>query len=100
MVGRRGPVQAAFTTVELKELGELEGADVVVDPADLELDPASEEMLAGDTKAQRNLDVLREYAARTPAGKPLALKLRFLLSPDRDPRRRARGGDRARPQPA
>ena len=41
MLGRRGPVQAAFTTPELKELGELAGADVVVDPADLELDPAS-----------------------------------------------------------
>jgi ferredoxin/flavodoxin---NADP+ reductase len=81
MVGRRGPVQAAFTTVELKELGELAGADVVVDAADLELDAASEQMLAADTKAQRNLAVLREYAAREPAGKPLTLKLRFLLSP-------------------
>src|SRR5436190_13033143 len=39
MVGRRGPAQAAFTTPELKELGELADADVIVDPADLELDP-------------------------------------------------------------
>ncbi len=38
MVGRRGPVQAAFTNPELLELGELAGADVIVDPADLELD--------------------------------------------------------------
>src|SRR5207253_8003339 len=64
MVGRRGPVQAAFTTPELKELGELAGADVVVDPADLELDAASEEALSDDTAAQRNLAVLREYAVR------------------------------------
>ena len=42
MLGRRGPVQAAFTPVELGELGELAGADVLVDPAELELDPASE----------------------------------------------------------
>ncbi|MDE3026536.1 MAG: FAD-dependent oxidoreductase, partial [Acidobacteriota bacterium] len=42
MVARRGPAQAAFTTPELIELGELAGADVIVDPADLELDPASE----------------------------------------------------------
>src|SRR5437867_10619973 len=41
MLGRRGPAQAAFTPPELKELGELGGAAVVVDPADLELDPAS-----------------------------------------------------------
>src|SRR3954466_3787634 len=45
MIGRRGPVQAAFTPPELKELGELAGADVIVDPADLELDPASEREL-------------------------------------------------------
>src|SRR3954471_11682837 len=81
VVGRRGPVQAAFTTPELKELGELAGADIVVDPADLELDPASEEALSDDTTAQRNLDVLREYAAREPEGKPKRLVLRFLRSP-------------------
>jgi ferredoxin--NADP+ reductase len=81
MLGRRGPVQAAFTNPELKELGELAGADVIVDPADLELDPASEEALADDTNAQRNLEVLREYAARTPEGKPRRVVLRFLVSP-------------------
>jgi ferredoxin--NADP+ reductase len=81
MLGRRGPAQAAFTTPELKELGELAGADVIVDPADLELDPASEAALEGDTNAQRNLEVLREYAARAPEGKPKRLVLRFLVSP-------------------
>jgi ferredoxin--NADP+ reductase len=81
MLGRRGPVQAAFTTPELLELGELEGADVVVDPADLELDPASEEQLQGDTHALRNLEALRAYAERPPAGKPRRLHLRFCVSP-------------------
>src|SRR6185503_19897499 len=38
VVGRRGPAQASWTTPQLKELGELAGADVVVDPAELELD--------------------------------------------------------------
>ena len=41
VLGRRGPAQAAFTNKELKELGELPDVDVVVDPADLELDPLS-----------------------------------------------------------
>ena len=41
VVGRRGPVQAAWTPVEVGELGELAGADIVVDPVELELDPAS-----------------------------------------------------------
>jgi len=82
MLGRRGPAQAAFTNPELKELGELEGADVVVEPSDLELDPESEAALA-DARgtARRNVDLLREYAAREPAGKPRKLILRFLVSP-------------------
>jgi ferredoxin--NADP+ reductase len=82
MLGRRGPAQAAFTNPELKELGELAGADVIVDPADLELDPASEAGLE-DARgtARRNLDLLREYAARAPEGKQRRLVLRFLTSP-------------------
>ena len=32
MLGRRGPAQAAFTNPEVRELGELTDADVVVDP--------------------------------------------------------------------
>jgi ferredoxin/flavodoxin---NADP+ reductase len=75
VVGRRGPAQASFTTPELSELGELAAADVIVDPVDLEgAEPT-------DTNSERNLEVLREYAARTPAGKPRRLVLRFLLSP-------------------
>ncbi len=82
MLGRRGPIQAAFTNPELKELGELEGADVIVDPSDLALDAAGEAALAEDrSSARRNLDVLREYAGREPAGKPRRLVLRFCLSP-------------------
>jgi ferredoxin--NADP+ reductase len=81
MLGRRGPVQASFTTPELKELGELSGADVVVDPAELELDPASAAALETDRTAARNLDVLRDFAARKPAGKPKRLSLRFCVSP-------------------
>jgi ferredoxin/flavodoxin---NADP+ reductase len=82
MLGRRGPAQAAFTTPELLELGELAGADVAVDPADLELDPASERALAADTPiARRNMDVLREYATRTPTGKERVVRLRFCVSP-------------------
>src|SRR5437667_1536182 len=41
VVGRRGPAQASFTTPELQEMGELAGADVLVDAADVELDAAS-----------------------------------------------------------
>jgi len=82
MLGRRGPVQAAFTPPELKELGELAGAEPVVDPADLVLDPASEAELEADReRARRNYELLQEYAARAPEGKPRRIVLRFLASP-------------------
>ena len=82
MLGRRGPAQAAFTPPELKELGELADTDVIVDPADLVLDPASEAALAGErSTARRNVDVLRAYAERSPRGASRRLRLRFLVSP-------------------
>src|SRR4029079_9458239 len=82
VVGRRGPVQAAWTPVEVGELGELAGADILVDPGDLELDPASEaELEAAPATVKRNVEHLRGYAARAPEGKPRAIRLRFLRSP-------------------
>jgi ferredoxin/flavodoxin---NADP+ reductase len=82
MLGRRGPAQASFTPPELQELGELAGADVAVDPAELQLDPASEAALEADRdRARRNVELLREFAARKSTGKPRTLRLRFLVSP-------------------
>jgi ferredoxin--NADP+ reductase len=82
VLGRRGPVQAAWTPVELGELGHLAGADVVVDPADLELDAASEqELAAAPGTVRRNVDILRRYAAQEPEGKPRTIELRFHTSP-------------------
>jgi ferredoxin--NADP+ reductase len=82
VLGRRGPVQAAWTPAELAELGELAGADVILDPAELELDAASEaELEAATPIVRRNMDVLRDFAARKPAGKPRAVRLRFRVSP-------------------
>ena len=82
VVGRRGPVQAAWTPVEVGELGELAGADVIVDPADLELDEASEaELEAAAPTVRRSVEHLRDYAGRTPTGKPRTIRLRFFASP-------------------
>ena len=75
VIGRRGPAQASFTTPELHEMGDLAGADVIVDPADLEgAEPK-------DTNSERNLGVLRELAAREPEGKPRRVVFRFFRSP-------------------
>ena len=82
VVGRRGPVQAAWTPVEVGELGELAGADVIVDAADLVLDEASAaELEAAPPTVKRNVEHLRAYAARAPEGKPRAIRLRFFASP-------------------
>jgi ferredoxin--NADP+ reductase len=82
VLGRRGPVQASWTAPELAELGELAGADVVVDPAELELDTASAaELEAATPLVRRNVDVLRDFASREPRGKPRTIRLRFRVSP-------------------
>jgi ferredoxin/flavodoxin---NADP+ reductase len=82
VLGRRGPVQAAWTSTELQELGDLAGADVLVDPAELELDPASAaELEASSNIVHRNVEILREFATHRPSGKPRVVRLRFRVSP-------------------
>jgi ferredoxin/flavodoxin---NADP+ reductase len=83
LLGRRGPAQAAFTNPELRELGELSRADVDVDATDLELDADSLAWLEreGDATAKRNVEMLREFAAREPHGHSHRISLKFLRSP-------------------
>jgi ferredoxin--NADP+ reductase len=83
ILGRRGPAQAAFTNPEVKELGELEGADITGRPGELELDPRSRAALeeGRDRLALRKVELLQGYALRRPTGKPRQLVLRFLVSP-------------------
>jgi ferredoxin--NADP+ reductase len=84
VLGRRGPVQAAFTNPEIKELGEMEDAEIVVDPSEVELDPASAAFLESDEvdKTTRvNVETLREFSQREPEGKKKRIILRFLSSP-------------------
>lgn len=81
MLGRRGPAQGKFTTKELRELGELAHADVVVDPEDMELDPVSEALLAEDRMVAKNVEVLRDFSARPQTGKPRRVHIKFLSSP-------------------
>src|SRR3954449_10868982 len=84
VLGRRGPAQAAFTNPEIKELGEMEDADVIVDPQEVELDLASAAFLESDEvdKTTRvNVETLREFSQRQPTGKRQRIVLRFLASP-------------------
>jgi ferredoxin/flavodoxin---NADP+ reductase len=82
VLGRRGPVQAAFTTPELLELGELGLADVIVNADEIELDHSCSSALEeADKTTKQNVETVHEYAGRTPAGKPRRIVLRFLHSP-------------------
>jgi len=81
LVGRRGPVQAAFTQLEIEELGKLEACDIVVDPKDLVLSEACEAELALSTKAQKNYEVLKEFSLRSLTGKPKRIHVMFYRTP-------------------
>lgn len=83
LLGRRGPAQAAFTNPEIKELGELPDADVVVRPDEVELDPLTREQLErqDDRPTRKKVQILQDFARRPPAGRPKRLVLRFLVSP-------------------
>jgi ferredoxin--NADP+ reductase len=82
LLGRRGPVQAAFTTNEVKELGEMPGADVVVRHEEIALDPLSAaEMEAARATTRAKVEIVQGFAKLPAAGKPRRLHLRFLVSP-------------------
>jgi ferredoxin--NADP+ reductase len=83
IVGRRGPLQAPFTTLELRELGALEGlgdVDVIVDPADF-ADISDEDVEAAGKTVRNNIKVLRGYAEREPRGAKRRIVFRFRTSP-------------------
>ena len=104
VLGRRGPAQAAFTNPEVRELGEMADADVVIDPADVELDEPAAAFLdsdAADATNRKNVEIFTEFAEREPRGQATKrIELRFLRSPGRDPGRRQGRGDRGRRQRA
>jgi ferredoxin/flavodoxin---NADP+ reductase len=83
LLGRRGPAQAAFTTPEARELGELAGTDLIIAPGEVALDPLSAAQLerSGDRAARKKVEALQSLAGRAPAGRPRRLFLRFLVSP-------------------
>ncbi|BBX03984.1 NADP oxidoreductase [Mycolicibacterium moriokaense] len=83
IIGRRGPLQAPFTTLELRELGALEGlgdVDVIVDPADF-ADISEEQLEAASKTVRNNIKVLRGYAEKTPEGAKRRIVFRFCTSP-------------------
>ncbi|WP_030517107.1 FAD-dependent oxidoreductase [Nocardia sp. NRRL WC-3656] len=84
VLGRRGPLQAAYTSAEFLALGHLKGVDVIIDPAELELDPAGQALL-DDPEIEPSLrlkyELAQEYAAKAPNPHNKRIVFRYLASP-------------------
>ena len=84
VLGRRGCAQAAFTNPEVRELGEMEDADIIIDPADVEIAEASRAFLDSedaDPTNHRNVEIFTDFAGREPEGKRRRIVMRFCTSP-------------------
>ncbi|MGV9826424.1 FAD-dependent oxidoreductase [Gordonia sp. NPDC003429] len=84
LLARRGIAQAAYTNSEFLALGDVDGVDIVIDPAELALDPVSEAAESDgtlDSTIATKVRLAREFAERptTPGNKRIVF--RFLASP-------------------
>ena len=83
MVGRRGPVEAKFTNVELREMGELQECTPIIDAAQIPNEvPAEEEISDRDRRLKdKNLGTLRSFVDAEPAGRKRRVHFQFYASP-------------------
>jgi ferredoxin--NADP+ reductase len=82
MFARRGPAQAKFTPVELRDLDKSPNVQVVVDPAGMDFDDASDKALKGSKSLRMVVDVLSEWALRDPEPGPRRrIHIHFLQNP-------------------
>jgi ferredoxin--NADP+ reductase len=83
MYGRRGPVQAAFTALEIREMGELADCYPVLNPQDLQLIEASQKELEDPANAGRkkNYEIMQHFLSIDPNGRKRKFVLHFGRSP-------------------
>jgi ferredoxin--NADP+ reductase len=79
--GRRGPAQAKFSPLELRELGELNDVDMVVYDEDFELDAASEQAIATNKQVFVLMKVMNEWRTRETGKASRRLHLHFYAKP-------------------
>ncbi|MDA3146473.1 FAD-dependent oxidoreductase [Leucobacter sp. UCMA 4100] len=82
---RRGPADVRFSALELRELGAQHDVDVIVDPADLELDEHGERMVKQFTQRRIMMKTFTEWAAIDPASREASRRvhLHFYQQPAR-----------------
>ena len=83
LIGRRGPVQAAFTPPEIKEFGELHDCDPIVNPPDINLNSESHSEIENpqNITAKKNFEILREFSMRPFPHKGRKFIIHFFKSP-------------------
>ncbi|SEF30216.1 ferredoxin--NADP+ reductase [Amycolatopsis pretoriensis] len=79
--GRRGPAQAKFTPLELRELDHSPNVEVIVSPEDIEFDDGSIAALRASKQIDMVVKTLQEWAIREPGSRPKRLHLHFFHSP-------------------
>ena len=79
--GRRGPAQAKFTPLELKELNHSDTIQIVVDPEDIQYDEGSEEARRSSKIQDMVCTLLEQYAIADEKDAPHKLFLHFFESP-------------------
>jgi ferredoxin--NADP+ reductase len=79
--GRRGPVEAKFSNLELREMGRLEDAVPVVDPEDLP-DTLPQDLSPRDLRVkQKNLATLRAFSELEAKGRRKRVHFAFFSNP-------------------
>lgn len=80
---RRGPAQAKFSPLELRELGHVPDVDVVVYPEDFEFDEGSMAAIQGSNQTKQVVKTLTDWAVIDPATQTASRKLHlhFLSAP-------------------
>ncbi|MEQ9618762.1 MAG: FAD-dependent oxidoreductase [Deltaproteobacteria bacterium] len=83
MLGRRGPLQAAFTNPEIRELGKLADAHALTYSEEIVVDESTLEALEAnkDLSAIKKMEILKSYSERKSNPKARRLHIRFLVSP-------------------
>ncbi|NKQ53340.1 FAD-dependent oxidoreductase [Amycolatopsis sp. K13G38] len=79
--GRRGPAQAKFTPMELRELDHSPNVEVIVNPEDIEFDEGSVAALRASKQIDMVVKTLQEWAIRDQGDRPKRLHLHFFHSP-------------------
>lgn len=82
LIGRRGPIEASFTSAELEELGHLDRAVPLVDANQLPEAVNPEQVAEKDLKIkQKNLDILKNFVSLSTQEKPIRLHVLFYSTP-------------------